>query len=237
MMKSLLVPAALFFILSAPLALGADNSVVPMPDPLILAEVDASRVAPLQGYSLTQQEMQYVGKAKKWENISLFMLAGNIASLPIIFAVDDFAGGMVALLTLGGWTISQGMAAFAYRDLDLSLMTSGSSSPPTKTPRFAAIGAAAFGMGAITGTGLIFSDDTGVAIALTAICSTISWISGIVAAVSTHGYAKKVGYSKAAAGEMLRDNPRARLFADLHDDPGTRRSSSAVRVPLGLVTF
>lgn len=237
MTKYFFLSAALLLLLYSPPAGGAENTAIPMPESLILAEVDASRVAPLTDYSLTRQEMQYVGKAKKWENISLFMLAGNIASFPIIFAVDDFAGGMVALVTLTGWTISQGMAAFAFRDLDLSLMTSGSSSPPTKTPRFAAIGAAAFGMGAITGTGLIFSDDTGVAIALTAICSTISWISGIVAAVSTHGYAKKVGYSKAAAGEMLRDNARARLFADPHDDPGTRRGSSTVRVPLGLVTF
>lgn len=207
-----------------------------------LAAIDGSKIKPLDSRSLTKEQMQYIGKARKWSNISIFFLVGNVASLPITFAVDELAGGMVALVTFSGWMISHGMAAFAYRDLDLSYLLNGTTAPSTKTPRYSHILAASFGVGAMTAIGLSFSDSSGAgaAVAMISICSFVSWVSGIVGIVTTHGYAKKVGYSTASelAPFNYSEYPNKLRFSEL---PGgsrePRMSRGLIYLPLTAMIF
>lgn len=132
--------------------------------------------------SLNERDLGYVEKAVEWDTWSWAMLGGNVVALILTFTLDDpIVGGILGILTLGGWSATQGMSAFAYRDLAFDRLAEGRDYADVTWPYYAHIGAASFGMGAVTAIGLSFDDNTGTAVVLAGVCSTISWGSGIFA--------------------------------------------------------
>lgn len=163
---------------------------------LIIAPMQAYQVRNVSNginYSITEEEKGLVNRSVMMSNVSWVMLLGNLVSLPVIFLVNPpEIGGILAVLALGGWTITQGFAALPLRDMKTSVEETGSTVPDCDVPMWSHIMAASFGMGGIVGAGLIFSDDTGAAIALTAVCCVISWISGIIGNFGSYAYASSI---------------------------------------------
>jgi hypothetical protein len=144
-------------------------------------------------FSITSEEYDMVKRTVTWSNRSWYMLVGSIASVPLTFALEDgMVGGLLAIASLTGWSIFQGNAAFAYGDLLRSQQSTGSNIPDYSFPRWSHVFAAGFGVGAITGAGMIFNDDTGAAVAITATASVLSWITGIAANISTYNHSAEV---------------------------------------------
>ncbi len=188
------------------------------------------------GAICTDKEMELINNTVKWSNWSWVMLAGNVASLPLTFALEDgTAGGILGIVTCCGWSLTHGFASFSYRDLAASQKSTGSKIPACGFARWSHVMGAAFGIGAITGMGLVLSDDTGVAIALTAICSSLSWISGIAGNIATYSHAGKV---KRMARDAYGANSSHMLYAFPQESSKRWNGNGfSVKVPLFVVTF
>ncbi|GEM_PF-5868412 len=148
------------------------------------------------GYKLQPKEYEKFSEVMLWTKIGMGMFALNTAALIVTTVIDPLVGGIVSILSFGGWTLSTAFMAFNYRDINTMLTKRGEDSILPTVPAISSLIAYAFGMGTITAIGLSFSDYTGVAEALAYVCSAVSSISGIVAIVSTFTYSNKINYKE-----------------------------------------
>lgn len=139
--------------------------------------------------SITEAEKGMAGKSVLMSSLSWLMLFSGVASIPVALLVDPHEiGDILLILSLGGWTLTQGFAAFPFKDLEASIKETGSVVPGFGVPMFSHVLSFSLGMGAVTAAGMIFTDDTGTAVTLMAICGVLSWLTGTVANFASYGY-------------------------------------------------
>ena len=111
----------------------------------------------------------------------------------VAVALNEWVGLFMGISSLGFWSFTNGMTAFAHRDYFSHLVISRQADvPPNTLPYFASIGGASFGMGAITAIGLIFTDSTNTAAVLAGVCGGLSVVSGVAGIITTFMYDKAV---------------------------------------------
>ena len=176
------------------LPLSAVTPAAPKEKPTVYSQAEEELVArrgSTRRVWLKRQQKEVLEGATVASNVSWIFLASSVVSLPVMLTVNPFAGAILSICSLGGWTISHLFAFFPYGEAAQmfkynSHATRFKSDAGTMTAMIGHVTGYLGGLFALTFSSLAMSMPSVGMIVITATCATLSWIGGIVGNIGTY---------------------------------------------------
>ena len=121
-------------------------------------------LTPVQGpVSLSAEGRVLVDRAVFWNWMSIGGFGASTLGLIITNMVDRTVGGMLSLVSVGFWTVSNLATAFTHRSISNEITLGGSDAHRPVTAGVFSLAGGVLGAATITALSLAFSDTTGAA--------------------------------------------------------------------------
>ncbi len=147
-------------------------------------------------FSLFDDGRRLVDKAVFWNWMNIGGFGASTLGLIVAHRVDRTVGGMLSLVSVGFWTVSNLATAFAHRDISNEIGLKELDAPRPVTAGVASLAGGLLGAGTLTAISLAFSDSTGGA----EIAAYVGF--GLSALVGGYGIFKTFEYAKAAGADL-----------------------------------
>ncbi len=145
------------------------------------------------GFEISPEQRVHLDKAVLWSWMSVGGFGANALGLIIAQTADSSVGGLLSLLSVGFWTVSNMLNALALRDLGRDMDYHAVSSPRPTAAGLAALVAGLFGSITLTAVSLSFGDATGITEPFAYVCIALSSIAGGYGVYKTFEYAEAAG--------------------------------------------
>jgi predicted ABC-type sugar transport system permease subunit len=142
---------------------------------------------------LSEDGRRLVDNAVFWNWMSIGGFGASTLGLIISQAVDKTVGGMLSLVSVGFWTVTNLSSALTHRNIGVEIKLNDSDVPGSTTAGIASLVGGILGAGTMTAISLTFGDASGAAAIAAYVCFGLSTLAGGYGIFKTFEYAAAAG--------------------------------------------